>query len=370
MTEANADDTGRPKAMVAGRSYAFLLGGPAREGIEAVLLSILALLAAFALFAIFVAVQGHDPVAVYRILWLGAFGTSFSIENTLTLAAPIILTALCTLIPARVGLLVIGAEGALIMGGLGAVLAGLLVTSLPGHLGAVWCCVIGALFGGAWVAMAGALKIWRCVNETIATLLLNYIAIALMLHLITGPLRDLSVAIKAQSYAIPEAYRMGDLPGSSVHWGLLIGLAMVCGVHILLRHTVTGFSMSVLGGNRRAAQMAGLNIGRLTLLATGLGGAAAGLAGAIEVVAVHGAASESLVVGFGYTGILVAFLARQNPLAVVIVALIIGGIAASGGLLQRRFGMPDATTDLLQGMIFMCVLASNALAGRLLPLRG
>ncbi|MEM6973447.1 MAG: ABC transporter permease [Pseudomonadota bacterium] len=369
MSRSEAEDATRRALSPAGPNYAVLLGGPAREGIEAVALSILALIAAFALFAVFVAVQGHDPVAVYQILWLGAFGTSFSIENTLTLAAPIILTALCTLIPARIGLLVIGGEGALIMGGLGAVLAGMTITGLPGHIGILWCALAGAVFGGAWMAMAGALKHWRGVNETISTLLLNYIAIAVMFHLVTGPLRDLDVAIKAQSYAIPESYAMGDLPGWSVHWGLVIGVAVIAGAHVLLRHTVTGFSMSVLGGNRRAAQMAGLDIGRLTLLATALGGVAAGLAGAIEVVAVHGAVSGSLAVGFGYTGILVAFLARQNPLAVVIVALIIGGIAASGGLLQRRFGLPDAATDLLLGMIFLSVLASNALAGRLLPAR-
>ncbi|HUL49715.1 MAG TPA: hypothetical protein VLT79_06880, partial [Gemmatimonadales bacterium] len=87
--------------------------------------------------------------------------------------------------------------------------------------------------------------------------------------------------------------------------------------------------------------------------------------GAVEIVAVHGAASSSLAVGFGYAGILVAFLARQNPLAIVFFALLVGGISASGGLMQRRFDMPDAATQVLQGIIFLCVLASNALYGRL-----
>src|SRR6185503_10103238 len=139
--------------------------------------------------------------------------------------------------------------------------------------------------------------------------------------------------------------------------------------HLVLRHTTLGFAMDILGGNRRAAQMTGLPIGRLILLACFLGGAAAGVAGAIEIVAVHGAASESLVVGLGYTGILVAFLARQKAVAVILVALLLGGISASGGLLQRRFDVPHAATIVLQGLIFLCVLASNALAGRLLPRR-
>jgi simple sugar transport system permease protein len=140
-------------------------------------------------------------------------------------------------------------------------------------------------------------------------------------------------------------------------------------LYLVLRHTTLGFSMDILGGNRRAAQMAGLPIGKLLLTACFCGGAAAGMAGAIEVVAVHGAASESLIVGFGYAGILVAFLARQNALAVIVVALLLGGISASGGLLQRRFDMPYAATTVLQGLIFVCVLASNTLAGRLLVRR-
>jgi simple sugar transport system permease protein len=132
-----------------------------------------------------------------------------------------------------------------------------------------------------------------------------------------------------------------------------------------MRRTTFGFSVDILGGNVRAAQMAGLPIGAMVLATCFLGGAAAGLAGAVEIVAVHGFASSSLAVGYGYAGILVAFLARQNPLAVVPVAIVLGGISASGGLLQRRFGLPDAATLVLQGLLFVAVLAGNTLYGRL-----
>ena len=111
--------------------------------------------------------------------------------------------------------------------------------------------------------------------------------------------------------------------------------------------------------------MVGLPINRMVLLCCFLGGAAAGLAGSFEVMAVHGFASESLAVGFGYAGILVAFLSRQNPAAIIVLAILLGGITASGGLLQRRFDLPDATTQVLQGLLFMVVLASNAAYGRL-----
>ena len=340
------------------------------DTLEALLLSSGAVLVAGLLFGGFVALQGIDPLAVYRTLYLGAFGTRFSIESTLTQAAPLLLTALCTLIPARVGLLVIGGEGALVLGGLGAVLAGVALQGAPGPVGTALTIAAGGLAGGLWIAAAGALKHVRGVNETISTLLMNYIAIALLNHLVSGPVRDFSQTLKAQSWSIPGGFMIGNIPDLSVHWGLVIGLVICVLLHVMLRFTTLGFSMDILGGNRRAAQMAGLPIGRLILLACFLGGAGAGIAGAIEIVAVHGAASESLVVGFGYAGILVAFLARQNALAVIVVALLLGGISASGGLLQRRFDMPFAATAVLQGLIFICVLASNTFSGRLLARRG
>jgi simple sugar transport system permease protein len=226
-------------------------------------------------------------------------------------------------------------------------------------------CVAGAAAGGLWIAGAGALRHWRGVNETISTLLLNYIAIAVMSHLISGPIRDFTQVLKPASWAIDEPYRVGEIPGTSVHWGLAFGVVACLVTWALMRRTTFGFAVDILGGNVRAARMAGLPIGRLVLVTCFLGGAAAGLAGTVEIIAVHGFASSSLVVGFGYAGILVAFLARQNPLAVVVVAILLGGIASGGGLLQRRFGLPDAATLVLQGTLFVAVLAANSLYGRL-----
>lgn len=332
---------------------------------ETALITAGALALAFALFGLFLLANRLNPLEVYAVLWLGGFGTSFSLQATLTQAAPLMLTALCVAIPARAGLLVIGGEGALVAGGVCAVLAGVAAAGLPGAMGTLLVCAAGAAAGGAWIAMAGALKHWRGVNETISTLLLNYIAIALLNHLISGPIRDHTVSLKVTSWSIPPEYMVDALPGIEVHWGLALGVLACLGAYVLLRYSVPGFAIAVLGGNARAAQLVGLPIGRLTLLACALGGAAAGLAGAVEIVAVHGAASGSLVVGFGYAGILVAFLARQNPLAIVFFAFLVGGISASGGLMQRRFDMPDAATQVLQGTIFLCVLGCNALYGRL-----
>ena len=158
---------------------------------------------------------------------------------------------------------------------------------------------------------------------------------------------------------------VGNLFGMDVHWGLVWGIVACLVVYVLMRHTVFGFAVRMVGGNIRAAQMAGLPIGRLTLIACFLAGAATGLAGMLEVAAVHGRANASLAVGYGYTGILVAFLARHNPLAIIPVAVLLGGIGASGGLLQRRLDLPDASVLVLQGILFIVILASETVYGRL-----
>jgi len=134
---------------------------------------------------------------------------------------------------------------------------------------------------------------------------------------------------------------------------------------VLIYRTSLGFAARVTGGNVRAAQLQGLAVARLMVFACALGGAFAGLAGAIEVAAVHGRANASLIAGYGYAGILIAFLARHNPLAIMPMAVLLGGIGAAGGLLQRRMGLPDATVLVLEGFIFLSILTSETLYGRM-----
>jgi ABC-type uncharacterized transport system permease subunit len=337
---------------------------------EPVFISAVALLAALALFGLFVSLRGLDPFAVYAVVVRASFGSWFAAEQTLTQAAPLMLTALCTAIPARAGLLVIGGEGALVVGGTAAVLAGVAMAGAPAALGTALTLAAGAAAGAAWIAAAGALRHWRGVNETIATLLMNYIAIALMNHLISGPMRDFAQTLRPSSWSIDERFRIGEIPGTGIHWGLAFGVVAAVVAYVLMRRTTFGFGVDILGGNPRAARLCGLPVGRLVLVTCALGGAAAGLAGGIEIVAVHGFASASLVVGYGYTGILAAFLARQHPLSVIAVALLLGAITASGGVLQRRFGLPDAATVVLQGLLFVSVLAANTLYGRLTDMGG
>jgi simple sugar transport system permease protein len=320
-----------------------------------------AIAAALLLFGVFVWFAGVNPVDVWVLLFKGAFGDWYSWQNTLQRSAPLMLTALCVAIPARAGLIIIGGEGAMVLGGLACAWLAQGV-QLPNHLaGIVAICLAGMLAGAAWVMLSGWLRQFRGINETISSLLLAYVAVGLFKHLVEGPLRDPGSLNKPSTYSLHESLLIGGIGGSDVHWGLVLGLVACLAAGLWLRTTPSGFAVRVVGGNPRTAQLVGLPASKLILLTCALGGAAAGLAGAIEVAAVHQSANASLIAGYGYAGILVSFIARHQPLAVIPVAILFGGFGAAGSLLQRRLGLPDASVLLLQGIAFVLILASEAL---------
>lgn len=326
---------------------------------------IAAFVVTFTLFALFLAFEGYSAISALGLVFKGAYGSFFAWQNTLSRAAPLMFTALCVALPARVGLVIIGGEGALALGGLAAALIPQACAGWPAMIVLPLMALAGILAGGGWIAIAGSLRYYRGVNETISSLLLSYIGIAIFNFLVEGPLRDPASLNNPSTLPIGDLYAIGSIPGMDVHWGLVWGLLACIMAFFLLRYTVFGFSVSVAGGNPRTAQMSGLPVGRLIILTTFLGGAAAGLAGMLEVAAVHGTANSSLLAGYGFAGILVSFAARHNPLAIIAGAVLVGGIGASGSLLQRHMDLPDATTLVLQGTLFLCLLAFEALAHRL-----
>jgi ABC-type uncharacterized transport system permease subunit len=332
---------------------------------ETLTITLVAMATSLVLFGIFMLfMAGVPPSRLYTEMYVGGFGTRFSWQNTLTRAAPLILTALCTALPARLGLIVIGGEGALVLGGLAAVSAGLVLQSFPVLTVQLGMLLAGMLTGGLVIAFVGALRDRRGVNETIASLLLTYIAIGLFSYLVEGPLRDPASLNKPSTYPIADAVTIGNIPGWGVHWGLVFGVVYCLVVYVLLDHTTFGFAARMVGGNVRAAQAAGLPVGRLILIACLLGGGAAGLAGAVEIAAVHHQANATLIAGYGFTGILVSFIARHHPLGIIPAAILFGGLGASSGMLQRHLKVPDASVQVLMGIMFVMILLFDTLYGR------
>jgi simple sugar transport system permease protein len=311
-------------------------------------------------FGVFVGLLGRNPLEVYATIFEGGFASAFSWNNTLLRAAPLILTGLAVAIPAQAGLVVIGGEGALALGALAAAAVAVPLAPSLGPAALVAGAIAGAVAGGLWFALTGFFRAYRGLNETISSLLLSYIAIAVFNHVVEGPLRDPASLNKPSTLPLADSAMIGQIPWLDVHWGLAIGVVACVIAQLALSRSTQGFALRVAGGNPRAALLVGLPVGALIVAACALGGAAAGLAGAIEVMAVHSAASASVLAGYGTTGILVAFMARQQPLAIVPVAILMGGIAAAGSLLQRRLDLPDATTLVLQGLLFVSILAGEA----------
>lgn len=339
-----------------------------RSRIEVVIMPVGAVVVALILFGVFCFFQQVNPFLVYRSIYKAAFGSWYAFQNTLIRAAPLMLAALCTVLPARLGLIVIGNEGALVIGGVGATAVGLAVQAQhqdPAPMLVITSMALaGMICGGLWITVVGALRYFRGVNETICSLLMNYIGIAILNHLVNGPMKDPESLNKPSSFPISDDNMLQNIPHMSVHWGLVYGLIACLIVWFLIERTTFGFKVRTIGGNIRAARIAGISVGKLTLIVCFLAGACAGLAGMVEVAAVHGRANESLNANYGTSSILVAFVARQNAMATIIVAILFGGILASGGSLQRNFHLPDATIMVLQGLVFLVILFSDSLYGR------
>src|SRR5260221_14228322 len=165
--------------------------------------------------------------------------------------------------------------------------------------------LVGSAAGGLWIVISGALQHYRGVNEAISSLLLVYIALAILNHLVEGMMRDPASLNKPSTREIGAANMIGTIPGTDVHWGLVFGVVAAIASYILIYHTVFGFAARVAGGNIRAAKIVGLGVGKLILTICFLAGASAGLAGMVEVAAVQGRTNANLAAGYGFTGILV-----------------------------------------------------------------
>jgi general nucleoside transport system permease protein len=259
------------QAISGSRPAGALLPALARRA-EPVVIPLLALVAGLAAFGVFLMSQGASPAQFFSLVWQGGFGSAFSWQNTLSRTAPLLFAALCVALPARLGLVVIGGEGAIVLGG---VAAGALGAALSGASPAVALPLMAAgamMTGAVWIGAAGALRHWRGVNETISSLLLAYIAIALMNHLVEGPLRDPASLNKPSTAPLPPALRIGNIRGFDVHWGLAFGVLACIASWVLIDRTTWGFAARIAGGNVRAAQVQGLPVGRLILGFTGLPG--------------------------------------------------------------------------------------------------
>jgi general nucleoside transport system permease protein len=321
----------------------------------------LAGLTALALLAVggFLLCFGRNPVRAYATIFAGALGSSYGLSEVVVRAIPLMLCAVATAVPARIGLLNVGAEGQLHAGALLTTWGALALGALP-RATLLPTLVLLGLAGGAAAALVPAiLRLTANVNETISTLLLNYVIVLLVEYAVRGPWKDPMSYNWPFTPEFPAAARLGFYGGTRVHTGLWFALVAVALFYVVLRRTRWGYEIRVLGDNPEAAVRAGINFARYVLLTMCVGGALAGLAGMAEVCAIQGRLRPGISTGFGYTGFLVSWLALHHPLGIVAMALLLGVLSVGGDLVQISLGLPYATVNIIMALIFFVVLGSR-----------
>lgn len=302
---------------------------------------------------------GVNPFTAYFEVLKGAFGGYYGFSEVITKAIPLTMTALAGLICYKMLIWNIGMEGQLCLGAIAAVAA---VRYFPSSSGAVMFPLMfaaAAAAGGLWGAVAGFLKARWNVSETITTLMLNYVGINLSEYFIYGPWKDPASWGFPFTKDFPASARLWTLGGTRIHGGIFIALAIALIFQIVLKYSKWGYEIRVIGENPRAARYAGMNIAGNIMLVTFIGGTVAGLAGMCEIAGLHGRMSRGFSMDYGYTGIIVAWLARLSPAYVPLVAFLTGVLLVGGDTLQVVMGLPLASVKILQGLILFSMIGAE-----------
>lgn len=331
--------------------------------IVSILTPVVSLLLALLTGAILLKAVRVDPLRTYQAMLAGAFGSRYSLAETLVKAIPLMLCGLAVSAAFRMRFWNIGAEGQLAMGGIAAAGVALFVPSrapdMPGWMLLALAAVAGIAGGALWGLIPAALKAYVRVNEIITTLMLNYIAILLVEYLFYGPWKD------PKGYGFPgtaefsPAAWLPRLPGTRVHLGLLFAILAAVFIWFVLARTRWGYEVRLIGENPRAATYAGVRMGFNTLLIMALSGGLAGLAGMAEVTGIAHRLTKGLTVGYGFTAIIVAWLAQLNPWAVLLVAFLLAGLLVGGDQIQITMKLPASVALILQGAVLFFMLGGD-----------
>jgi ABC-type uncharacterized transport system permease subunit len=342
-----------------------LASWPGLRRIALRLLPALTMVGVFFLMAIgFFIVIGKPPIATLADMVAFAVGDTYSLSETLVKTTPILLCALATLLPARLGLVSVGADGQLFIGAMIGTAVMLAWRDAPAAL-LVPGILLGGIVGGAiWGLVPGFLRGRLDVNETITTLLLNYVAALLVNALVYGPWKDPANLGWPATIAFPPA-SLGAFFGTRVHAGLLFGGAIALVLGVLLARSRWGLELAILRGNAKVGRMVGLSFSRQAMVVMALGGAFGGLAGICETAAIQGRLQPGISVGYGLTGFLVAWLSGHSPILAIPVSFLVGGLIAAGDSLQLFAKVPAASATILQGLLFATALGVGGIAARL-----
>jgi simple sugar transport system permease protein len=324
-----------------------------------ILVPVCSVLLALLVGAAFLALAGRDPWFLYGEMFSGVFGSRYGLTETVVKAIPLVIAGLGVGLAFRMRLWNIGGEGQLFMGACAATWVALTFPEQPAWVLLPGMFVVAAVGGGLWGLLPAIPRAYLGVNEIITTLMLNYVAILWVDYLVYGPWRD------PAGFGFPLTARFSSgailptLGESRIHAGLLVGFALALLLYLVLYRTRWGYEIRVVGDSPGAARYAGISIERNILLVMLVSGAICGLAGMVEVSGLAHRLQPGFSPGYGYTAIIIAWLARLNPLSIILVAFLFGALQVGGYVVQTS-GVSATTVAMLQGLILFFVLAGEA----------
>jgi simple sugar transport system permease protein len=308
----------------------------------------------------FFLVAGIEPITAFQIVGEEIFLTKYGWQDLLVKMTPLMFTGLAVALAAQMRQWNIGAEGQFHIGTVAMTWFALHYDGkLPDGMLIVMLLIMAIIGGGLWGSIPGFLKARFGVNEIITSLLLNYVAAAWVDHLLFGAWRDPGTNNFPITKEFSEAAQLPLFGNTTIHAGLILAFIVVVIIAWVLWKTRLGFQIRLIGDNPDAARYAGVKIRTLTILVFAASGAIAGLAGFSEVAGIHYRLQQNISIGYGYTGIIVAWLARNHPLGVVLSAFFMSIVFVSAEVLQIEFGLPISVVYLYQGIILFTVLGSE-----------
>lgn len=303
-----------------------------------------------------------EPLHAFGTFLFGPFSTTMRFGNMIEMAIPLVFTGLAVSLAFQAGQFNIGAEGQFFIGAVAATIVGIMLP-LPGILHPIAAVMAAALAGMAAGYIPGWLKARWGASELVSSLMLNYVYLRLGLYIISYHYRDTTAGAMVSWQIEKTAWLNQFLPPTRIHWGIIFVVLAVVAVYLFMYRTRWGYALRMTGLNLSFAKFAGISTASVIIYSQALGGLVAGIGGAVEILGIHRRFLWMMTPGYGWDGIIVAILARNNPISVVIGALFLAYMRTGADIMARMTDVSSEMIAVIQGVMILLVTASAFLAG-------
>jgi simple sugar transport system permease protein len=330
-----------------------------KDAILNVIVSIIGLIFAFILSAVLLSLFGINPISTFASIFIKSFGTERGIVQTLVTASPIIIVAVGVELGKRAGIINLGAEGQIVAGAIGAQIVALQCDNLPFVIGIILTIAGGILGGMLYTLLPAILKVRLGINEIVVLIMTNQIISYVVGWLVRSPLKDPNSSNNQGELISEKIWLPSILPDVDIHMGVVIAVVLLIVVYLVLKKTTLGYEISIVGNSDRSAAYAGISKNKIVFTTFLLSGGIIGMSGALQVVGVHHRLTESISNGYGWSGIMVAMVAGDSPIALVIVAILYSALDVGNTIIQITDKVPTQLADIVQAIIVLMIVSAR-----------